>query len=310
MISAPIGFSAVPSRELPRPTVRPDKAPFKAQARAGSVLWGRSGAVPRPSCTKLPPNGSIKIPDAARQINSFLRIARAGVLCLRGCGQRGDPADRREEPHGSEFWHCRHGLAAAGQLGSAARIPHRASARDDEEAWPRRPALHVRRERALHHRHADSGLESAQARTALRHVVRRRRARSCSSRATSASRSSATSPWIPKENVRHSFAWIKGAAGPASTQQVTKFTKAVMQAMKENGVAGRKARRRFRRHQHDQHLQGEQHQLVRRHDADDGSARGQERGRAGVLPHRWRHRRRYALGVHEIPATRQSPRIR
>src|ERR1700722_5508990 len=31
------------------------------------------------------------------------------------------------------------------------------------------------------------------------------------------------SPWIPKENVRHSFAWIKGAAGPASTQQVNKF---------------------------------------------------------------------------------------
>ena len=33
------------------------------------------------------------------------------------------------------------------------------------------------------------------------------------------------SPWIPKENVRHSFAWIKGAAGPASTQQVNKFVK-------------------------------------------------------------------------------------
>ena len=48
------------------------------------------------------------------------------------------------------------------------------------------------------------------------------------------------SPWIPKGNVRHSFAWIKGAAGPASTQQVTKFTKAVLQAMKENGVAGQK----------------------------------------------------------------------
>ncbi|MGB8893896.1 MAG: M24 family metallopeptidase, partial [Pseudolabrys sp.] len=48
------------------------------------------------------------------------------------------------------------------------------------------------------------------------------------------------SPWIPKENVRHSFAWIKGAAGPASTQQVTKFTKAVIQAMKDNGVAGQK----------------------------------------------------------------------
>ena len=48
------------------------------------------------------------------------------------------------------------------------------------------------------------------------------------------------SPWMPKENVRHSFAWIKGAAGPASTQQVTKFTKAVLQAMKDNGVAGQK----------------------------------------------------------------------
>ena len=34
------------------------------------------------------------------------------------------------------------------------------------------------------------------------------------------------SPWIPKENVRHSFAWIKGAAGPASTQQVKKFAAA------------------------------------------------------------------------------------
>jgi len=30
----------------------------------------------------------------------------------------------------------------------------------------------------------------------------------------------------PKENVRHSFAWIKGAAGPASTQQVNKFADA------------------------------------------------------------------------------------
>ena len=48
------------------------------------------------------------------------------------------------------------------------------------------------------------------------------------------------SPWIPKENVRHSFAWIKGAAGPASTQQVNKFTRAVLQAMRENGVAGEK----------------------------------------------------------------------
>ena len=48
------------------------------------------------------------------------------------------------------------------------------------------------------------------------------------------------SPWLPKENVRHSFAWIKGAAGPASTQQVTKFTNAVLEEMKRHGVAGQK----------------------------------------------------------------------
>ena len=47
-------------------------------------------------------------------------------------------------------------------------------------------------------------------------------------------------PWIPKENIRHSFAWIKGAAGPASTQQVNKFTNAIIEAMKDHGVAGQK----------------------------------------------------------------------
>ena len=41
------------------------------------------------------------------------------------------------------------------------------------------------------------------------------------------------SPWIPKENIRYSYAWIKGAAGPASTQQVTKFTNAIKQEMKK-----------------------------------------------------------------------------
>ena len=48
------------------------------------------------------------------------------------------------------------------------------------------------------------------------------------------------SPWIPKENLRHSFAWIKGAAGPASIMQVTKFVNALKTAMKEHGVAGQK----------------------------------------------------------------------
>ena len=48
------------------------------------------------------------------------------------------------------------------------------------------------------------------------------------------------SPWIPKDNIRYSYAWIKGAAGPASTQQVGKFTKAIQQEMKKRGVDGMK----------------------------------------------------------------------
>src|SRR5882757_9202567 len=43
------------------------------------------------------------------------------------------------------------------------------------------------------------------------------------------------SPWIPKENVRHSFAWIKGAAGGAAVQLGTKFPQDVLEARKENG---------------------------------------------------------------------------
>src|SRR6476646_10175022 len=74
----------------------------------------------------------------------------------------------------------------------------------------------------------------------------------------------------------------------------------------DEGQRGRRAEARCRlhRHQHDQNIQGEQHQLGRRHDPDDGSARSQEPGRAGMLPHRRRNRRRHPLGVHEIPAPR------
>jgi Xaa-Pro aminopeptidase len=48
------------------------------------------------------------------------------------------------------------------------------------------------------------------------------------------------SPWIPKDHVRWSYAWIKGAAGPASLAQVKKFTNAVKQEMKKANVAGMK----------------------------------------------------------------------
>ena len=46
----------------------------------------------------------------------------------------------------------------------------------------------------------------------------------------------AHSPWLPPENVRHSFAWIKGAAGPASAMQVDKFTNALLNDLEEAGV--------------------------------------------------------------------------
>jgi len=47
-------------------------------------------------------------------------------------------------------------------------------------------------------------------------------------------------PWIPEDNIRYSYAWIKGAAGSASTQQVKKFTKAIVEEMKRFGVEGEK----------------------------------------------------------------------
>ena len=44
------------------------------------------------------------------------------------------------------------------------------------------------------------------------------------------------SPWIPTENVRHSFSWIKGAAGGASAMQVEKFTNAIVRDLEDAGV--------------------------------------------------------------------------
>jgi Xaa-Pro aminopeptidase len=44
------------------------------------------------------------------------------------------------------------------------------------------------------------------------------------------------SPWIPPANVRHSFAWIKGAAGGASAMQVEKFTRALLGDLEDAGV--------------------------------------------------------------------------
>lgn len=46
-------------------------------------------------------------------------------------------------------------------------------------------------------------------------------------------------PWIPPENIRHSYVWIKGAAGLASQAQVEKFTNALVRDLEEQGVRGK-----------------------------------------------------------------------
>lgn len=47
------------------------------------------------------------------------------------------------------------------------------------------------------------------------------------------------SPWLPPQNVRHSFAWLKGAAGPAAEMQVKKFTDALLGDLEDAGVKGK-----------------------------------------------------------------------
>jgi Xaa-Pro aminopeptidase len=45
-------------------------------------------------------------------------------------------------------------------------------------------------------------------------------------------------PWIPPQNVRHSYTWIKGAAGPAAASQVAKFTASLVNDLEAAGVRG------------------------------------------------------------------------
>src|SRR5260221_9701945 len=73
------------------------------------------------------------------------------------------------------------------------------------------------------------------------------------------------SPWIPKENIRWSYAWIKGAAGPPSPQQVTKITNAIVKEMKKNGAAGKKDGLGFVRHQKKYGFQNAENELGQGH---------------------------------------------
>lgn len=43
-------------------------------------------------------------------------------------------------------------------------------------------------------------------------------------------------PWIPGDNVRYAYSWIKGAVGGAAEQQVAKFTRAILDEMRKYGV--------------------------------------------------------------------------
>src|SRR3989440_1974025 len=72
------------------------------------------------------------------------------------------------------------------------------------------------------------------------------------------------SPWLPKENVRYSYAWIKGAAGPASQQQVKKFTDAIIYEMKRPSGAGQKLGGGFIEINNNGNLKGEKIRLGHR----------------------------------------------
>jgi len=43
-------------------------------------------------------------------------------------------------------------------------------------------------------------------------------------------------PWIPKENIRYSYSWIKGAVGPAADQQVGKFMRSLINDLESAGI--------------------------------------------------------------------------
>ena len=86
------------------------------------------------------------------------------------------------------------------------------------------------------------------------------------------------SPWIPKENIRHSYVWIKGAVGPAADQQVNKFVNSLLNDLEEAGSPRPAARGRFHRHQHDQAFRSAGNQLDGRHVPDDGGPGYQEPG--------------------------------
>ncbi len=45
-----------------------------------------------------------------------------------------------------------------------------------------------------------------------------------------------TAPWLKKENIKYSYAWIKGAAGPASKAKAKQFTEEIKAQLKKHNV--------------------------------------------------------------------------
>ena len=74
------------------------------------------------------------------------------------------------------------------------------------------------------------------------------------------------SPWIPKENVRWSYAWIKGAAGPGVAAAGEEVHQRDHRGDEEERRRRHEARRGLHRHQHDPGVQGREDRVGRRHD--------------------------------------------
>ena len=156
--------------------------------------------------------------DFYRRRNLTLGQGGEGIRCDHSSGAPARRALLETQPGGrdGEFRHGGLGLATARQLGPAAQLPAGARARAHEGARPGRDAADVRRERPLRDR-ARSTPGWNRLKPGLRYALL------CGDdppvlfeQGDIGMQIERHSPWIPKENVRWSYAWIKGAAGPAS----------------------------------------------------------------------------------------------
>jgi hypothetical protein len=175
-----------------------------------------------------------------------------------------------------KFRHGGTGLAATGQLGSAAQLPSGPGAGAHEGARAGRDASHVRRERPLRDEHAYARLEQAEAGTPLCVAVRRRSAGAVrAGRSRRAHRASLAMDPQGEYPLVVCMDQRRGRRGVAAAGH--QIHQCHREGNEEERRRRHEARRRLRRYQHHPRLQGCQDRLGRRHDADDGGPSGQER---------------------------------